>query len=149
MSLSIAVAQLNPTVGDVSGNLKLVRDAREQAAELLSLTAAFIELRAARAEAELDTVLPSYTHRQRAQPISLAYLRCGYGAMFARDALAYGNLLTAVDELSLGVGAIAAVLGAVVVLAAVSSPIWVPVLVIVGIIALIKRSNPRPPSISA
>ena len=32
MSLSIAVAQLNPTVGDVSGNLKLVREAREQAA---------------------------------------------------------------------------------------------------------------------
>ena len=32
MSLAIAVAQLNPTVGDVSGNLKRVRDARDAAA---------------------------------------------------------------------------------------------------------------------
>src|SRR5688572_19224325 len=34
MALSIAIAQLNPTVGDVAGNLARVRRARERAAEL-------------------------------------------------------------------------------------------------------------------
>ena len=34
MTLSIALAQLNPTVGDVAGNLALVRRARDRAAEL-------------------------------------------------------------------------------------------------------------------
>jgi NAD+ synthase len=34
MSLAIAIAQLNPTVGDVSGNLALVREARTRAAAL-------------------------------------------------------------------------------------------------------------------
>src|SRR5687767_11575160 len=32
MSLTLALAQLNPTVGDVAGNLELVRAARDQAA---------------------------------------------------------------------------------------------------------------------
>src|SRR5688572_18263643 len=34
MGLSIAFAQLNPTVGDVAGNLARVRRARDRAAEL-------------------------------------------------------------------------------------------------------------------
>ena len=33
MTLSIALAQLNPTVGDVAGNLARVRRARDRAAE--------------------------------------------------------------------------------------------------------------------
>ena len=41
----------------------------------------------------------------------------------------------------LGVSVISLLLGLVVVLAAVLSPIWVPILAIVGLIALIKRSS--------
>jgi argininosuccinate lyase len=55
----------------------------------------------------METILPSYTHRQRAQPISLGYLFCGWGAMLARDADALKGVLRAADALPLGVGAIA------------------------------------------
>ena len=68
---------------------------------------ALIDELADRAEAERDTLLPSYTHRQRAQPISLAYLLCAYGAMFARDVDALLFVLEQVIALPLGVGAIA------------------------------------------
>ncbi len=79
---------------------------REQVAEVLGVLAKLLEGLAARAEAERETLLPSYTHRQRAQPISLAYLLCGYGAMFTRDVDALGFVLEQVDVLPLGVGAI-------------------------------------------
>jgi argininosuccinate lyase len=80
---------------------------REQCAEALSGLAGLLSLLADRAEAESDTVLPAYTHRQRAQPISFAYLLSGYGAMFARDVEAFGFALGQADALPLGVGAIA------------------------------------------
>lgn len=80
---------------------------REQCAEVLAALAALLEMLADRADVERETVLPAYTHRQRAQPISLAYLLAGYGAMFARDAEAFAFVLSQVDALPLGVGAIA------------------------------------------
>ena len=79
---------------------------REQVAGALGVLAKLLDGLAARAEAERETLLPSYTHRQRAQPISLAYLLCGYGAMFTRDVDALGFVLEQVDVLPLGVGAI-------------------------------------------
>jgi argininosuccinate lyase len=79
---------------------------REQVAQALSALSMLMAGLADRAEAERDTVLPSYTHRQRAQPISLAYLLCGYGAMFARDLDALLFVLDGVSALPLGVGAI-------------------------------------------
>lgn len=80
---------------------------REQCAEVLSALAGLIELLADRAERERELVLPAYTHRQRAQPISLAYLLCAYGSMFSRDAEAFAFALSQADTLALGVGAIA------------------------------------------
>ncbi|HEY6910891.1 MAG TPA: argininosuccinate lyase [Myxococcales bacterium] len=76
---------------------------REQCAlSLFELTALIGEL-AGRAEEERDTLLPGYTHRQRAQPVSAAYYLCAWGAMFARDV----EMLRPPDELALGVGALA------------------------------------------
>jgi len=80
---------------------------RERAATVLDSLAAWITALCDRAESELDTLIPSYTHRQRAQPISLAYLLCAYGAMFARDAEAFSAVLTQTNLCPLGVGAIA------------------------------------------
>jgi argininosuccinate lyase len=60
----------------------------------------------ARARAERDVILPSYTHRQRAQPISLAYWLLSYAAAFQRDAQAFQVALEQADVLALGVGAI-------------------------------------------
>lgn len=79
---------------------------REQVARALTVLSTLLSGLADRAEAERDTVLPSYTHRQRAQPISLAYLLCAYGAMFARDVDALLFVLEQVSTLPLGVGAI-------------------------------------------
>ncbi|HSP78262.1 MAG TPA: argininosuccinate lyase, partial [Myxococcaceae bacterium] len=79
---------------------------REKVAEALEVLATLLEGLTARAEAERETILPSDTHRQRAQPISLAYQLCGYGAMFARDVEALGFVLEQASALPLGVGAI-------------------------------------------
>src|SRR5437762_9051847 len=80
---------------------------REQAVRALDELGRLLASLATRARAEIDTIVPSYTHRQRAQPVSLAYVLAGYGAMFARDADALRGVLSAVDEMPLGVGAIA------------------------------------------
>ncbi len=112
-------AELSKRLGEVAGLLHTARSrndqvaldlrlhVREQCADALEMIAALVELLATRADAERDTVLPSYTHRQRAQPISLAYWLCAYGAMFARDVQAFGFVLSQLEELPLGVGAIA------------------------------------------
>jgi argininosuccinate lyase len=79
---------------------------REQAALALEKLTGLLAQLLAMAEAGQEVLLPSYTHRQRAQPISLAYLLCGYAAMFARDAESLAFVLQQVDQLPLGVGAI-------------------------------------------
>ena len=112
-------ARLTAALGETAGMLHTARSrndqvaldlrlhVREQAARSLEELARLIASLAARAKAEIDTILPSYTHRQRAQPVSLAYVLSGYGAMFARDAEGLRGLLASVDEMPLGVGAIA------------------------------------------
>ncbi|MFZ5468614.1 MAG: argininosuccinate lyase [Myxococcota bacterium] len=80
---------------------------REQCALIVALLAALVEQLVERAEREKETVLPSYTHRQRAQPISLSYWLGAYAEMFARDAEAFRFVLEQADALPLGVGAIA------------------------------------------
>ena len=80
---------------------------REAAASALEAAALLIDSLLERARLEQDTLIPSYTHRQRAQPISVAYLLCGYASMFARDLDALIFVLAQVDALPLGVGAIA------------------------------------------
>lgn len=80
---------------------------RESCAQILEMLGRFTRALADRAEAELHTVIPSYTHRQRAQPVSLGYLFSAYAAMFARDADAFRFVLEQTDALPLGVGAIA------------------------------------------
>jgi argininosuccinate lyase len=76
---------------------------REQVALALEEIAGFVGELADRASRERDTLLPGYTHRQRAQPVTASYYLCGWGAMFARDAAALVNATPA--ELPLGVGA--------------------------------------------
>jgi argininosuccinate lyase len=80
---------------------------RGQLAEVMAGLGRWISALTDRAQAEIGSLLPAYTHRQRAQPISFAYLLAGYGAMFARDAEAFRFVLTQTDASPLGVGAIA------------------------------------------
>jgi argininosuccinate lyase len=77
---------------------------REQCAVALDELAGLVGDLAGRAARERDTLLPGYTHRQRAQPVSAAYYFCAWGAMFARD---LAGLAAAVPrEMPLGVGAL-------------------------------------------
>jgi argininosuccinate lyase len=80
---------------------------REQVAQALEAVAGLVEALAARAEADASVLLPGYTHRQRAQPISAGYWWCASGAMFARDLEALDFVRQQVDTSPLGVGALA------------------------------------------
>ena len=76
---------------------------REQCALALLEMSLLLKELADRAERERDTLLPGYTHRQRAQPVSAAYYLCAWGAMFQRDL----RRLHPPSDLPLGVGALA------------------------------------------
>jgi argininosuccinate lyase len=116
MAVEVALTQ---RLGPVAGRLHTARSrndqvaldlrlhVREQIATVLEKIAAVLEALAQRAEQEGELLLPSYTHRQRAQPITLGYWICSYGAMLARDVEAFLFALEQTDRLPLGVGAIA------------------------------------------
>ena len=78
---------------------------RAQAAATLNEAAGLVVDLCARAESELQTAIPGYTHRQRAQPISAAFLLAAWGAQVARAADVVAYALAHCDESPLGVGA--------------------------------------------
>ena len=59
------------------------------------------------AEKHVDTVMPGYTHLQRAQPVTLAYHLLAYYQMFSRDRERFADCLKRIDRLPLGSGALA------------------------------------------
>jgi len=71
--------------------------------QLKSLIEALVQL----AEREVDTVLPGYTHLQRAQPISAGHHALCYAEMLGRDAGRLKDALLRQDTSPLGCGALA------------------------------------------
>ena len=59
------------------------------------------------AEEHQETIMPGYTHLQRAQPVTLAYHLLAYYQMFSRDKERFADCLKRVDRLPLGSGALA------------------------------------------
>lgn len=59
------------------------------------------------AKEHVDTVMPGYTHLQRAQPVTLAYHLLAYYQMFSRDRERFADCLQRIDRLPLGSGALA------------------------------------------
>jgi len=59
------------------------------------------------AERHLDTILPGYTHLQRAQPVTLAHHLMAYFQMFRRDVERLGDCYKRTDVMPLGSGALA------------------------------------------
>ncbi|WP_166243676.1 argininosuccinate lyase [Paenibacillus turpanensis] len=59
------------------------------------------------AKANLDTIIPGYTHLQRAQPILLAHHLMAYVSMFQRDAERLMDSYKRINTLPLGAGALA------------------------------------------
>ena len=60
-----------------------------------------------KAEANLETVMPGYTHLQRAQPTTFAHYMMAYANMFRRDVTRLEDCLERLDECPLGAGALA------------------------------------------
>ncbi len=59
------------------------------------------------AEKNIDTILPGYTHLQRAQPSTLAHHMMAYANMLRRDVTRMEDCLKRMDECPLGAGALA------------------------------------------
>ena len=91
----------------IATDLRLfVKDAcREAIAAIRRLQAALLDL----AEANVDVVIPGYTHLQRAQPLLLAHHLLAYFEMLDRDGERFADCLGRADVLPLGAGALAGV----------------------------------------
>jgi argininosuccinate lyase len=90
-------AELTNRLGDVGKRLHTARSRndqvavdirlylREQIAEIIGLLKELIEILCRLAKENVETVMPGYTHLQRAQPITFAHHLMAYAQMFLRD----------------------------------------------------------------
>ncbi|KAK3934689.1 L-Aspartase-like protein [Diplogelasinospora grovesii] len=104
---------------DVAGKLHTGRSRNEQIAtdmrmwlrdELRTIEkylCDFLGVIAARAEREIDVIMPGYTHLQRAQPIRWSHWMLSYGFAFASDLERLRELIKRVNRSALGCGALA------------------------------------------
>jgi argininosuccinate lyase len=110
---------LTARIGDAGKRLHTARSRNDQVAldfrmylrgqigniigEILALEKALCE----KAEQNRKTILPGYTHLQRAQPITLAQHLLAYAAMFSRDVTRLEDCRARMNECPLGSGALA------------------------------------------
>jgi argininosuccinate lyase len=80
---------------------------RAAGAQLLEAMASLESALIARAEEHVDSVMPGYTHTQRAQPVLLAHHLLAYVEMLRRDADRTQDALRRADVSPLGAGALA------------------------------------------
>ena len=80
---------------------------RSAAQRLVDATGALIAALTERAEEHIETVMPGYTHLQRAQPVSVGFYLCAHGVAFARDRDRFARARPAADVCVLGAGALA------------------------------------------
>lgn len=106
-------------IGPVGGKLHTGRSRNDQVAtdmhlylrkrvvEFVDLLAKLQEALIGQARANLDTIVPGYTHLQRAQPILFAHHLMAYVAMFGRDIERLQDSYKRINLLPLGAGALA------------------------------------------
>ena len=87
----------------VDTRLYLRRMADEEKAALLALVRTLVKL----AKANTETILPGYTHLQRAQPISFAQQLLAYANMFLRDLERLADCRVRINRCPLGAAALA------------------------------------------
>jgi argininosuccinate lyase len=80
---------------------------RTAGAQLLEAIASLESALITRAEENIDTVMPGYTHTQRAQPVLLAHHLLAYVEMLRRDGGRIEDALRRADVSPLGAGALA------------------------------------------
>ncbi|CDS12192.1 Putative Argininosuccinate lyase [Lichtheimia ramosa] len=80
---------------------------RDEASAILAHLKELISVTVARAEKEIDVLLPGYTHLQRAQPIRWAHFLLSYAWLWHADAERLEQLIERLNVLPLGSGALA------------------------------------------
>lgn len=110
---------LHDEIGDVAGKLHTGRSRNDQVAldlhlylreEILQIIDLILPLQHAlieQATQHLDTLLPGYTHLQRAQPVRLAHHLLAYVSMLQRDTQRLIDSWPRINTLPLGAGALA------------------------------------------
>ena len=110
---------LTERIGDAGKRLHTARSRNDQVAldlrlyvrkeigEIKQLILMFIAALCRRAKEECDTVMPGYTHLQRAQPVTFGHYMMAYANMLKRDVLRLENCYGLMDEMPLGSGALA------------------------------------------
>lgn len=80
---------------------------RDEILEIISMTRELTETLCSIAEDNLDTVMPGYTHLQRAQPITFAHHLMAYANMLVRDLGRLADTYKRMNVMPLGSGALA------------------------------------------
>ena len=112
-------AMLTQRVGEAGKRLHTARSRNDQVAvdtrlyvkeeipHIISLVLDLEKVLVKKARANLDTVMPGYTHLQRAQPITFAHVMMAYANMLKRDVIRLENTYDLMNESPLGCGALA------------------------------------------
>ncbi len=112
-------AELTSRLGDTGKRLHTARSRNDQVAldvrmnvkaeikEIQKLVAELIETLCSLAEKNLDTIMPGYTHMQRAQPITFAHHIMAYAQMLLRDLDRLEDTYKRTNIMPLGSGALA------------------------------------------
>ncbi|PTX59674.1 argininosuccinate lyase [Melghirimyces profundicolus] len=111
----LLIEEIGPTGGKLhtgrSRNDQVALDmhlyVRARTLDLVKALTALQEVLVEKAEEHVDTILPGYTHLQRAQPVRLAHHLLAYVDMFGRDAERLKDSYKRVNTMPLGAGAIA------------------------------------------
>ncbi len=110
---------LTERIGDAGKRLHTARSRNDQVAldmrlyvrreihEIRALVLHFMQVLCDVAEQHRESVMPGYTHLQRAQPITFAHHLMAYANMFRRDVRRLDDCLAGMDALPLGSGALA------------------------------------------
>ncbi|NCC55296.1 MAG: argininosuccinate lyase, partial [Erysipelotrichia bacterium] len=111
--------ELTKRCGDAGKRLHTARSRNDQVAldfrmysmdacnEIKTLLISFIEVLCKKAKAHTTTIMPGYTHLQRAQPITFAHHLMAYVEMFLRDISRLDDAIKRCNVLVLGSGALA------------------------------------------
>ncbi|XP_034995928.1 argininosuccinate lyase [Zootoca vivipara] len=111
--------RLKELIGDVAGKLHTGRSRNDQVVTDLRLMMKssitmlsshlqqLIRTLVERASAEIDVILPGYTHLQRAQPIRWSHLLLSHAVALTRDSERLSEVKKRIDVLPLGSGALA------------------------------------------
>ena len=110
---------LTQRIGDTGKRLHTARSRNDQVAvdfrlyvkqeipRIIDMVLELEKVLVRKAEANLDTVMPGYTHLQRAQPTTFAHYMMAYANMLRRDVTRLEDCMERMDECPLGAGALA------------------------------------------